>query len=226
MKVCIVGGGKIGYYLAKTLREHGHIPVIVEENKEACRRIADDFDMSVICGDGTRPEILKLALGQKEKCNALVAVTGRDENNLIICQLGKKVYKVKKTVARVNNPRNTEVLKTLGVDIVVSSTDNISRLIEREVETDAIRHLLSLDSGTTSLTQIEVPKTFMHNGKTLAQLPVPDNVVVISVTRKNEFVIPRGNTKIMIGDKVTVLARNEAFPLLAKEWSLLDENDG
>ncbi len=222
MKVCIVGGGKIGYYLAQTLTEHGHTPIIVEESKAACERIADDFDIPVICGDGTRPEVLKLALEHKEKCNALVAVTGQDENNLIICQLGKKVYKVKRTVARVNNPRNTEVLKTLGVDIVVSSTDNIARLIEREVETAAIRHLLSLDSGTTSLTQIEVPQSFMHNGKTLAQLPVPDNVVVISVTRKNDFKIPRGNTKIMIGDKVTVLAKNEAFPLLAKEWSLTD----
>ncbi len=224
MRVCIVGGGKIGYYLAKTLREHGHTPIIVEENKSACERIADDFDKFVVCGDGTRPEILSLVLNQKEKCHALVAVTGQDESNLIICQLGKQVYKVKRTVARVNNPKNTEVLKMLGVDIVVSSTDNIARLIEREVETAAIRHLLSLDSGTTSLTQIEVPKTFLHHGKTLAQLPVPDNVVVISVTRKTEFMIPRGNTKIMIGDKVTVLAKNDAFPMLAKEWSLHDSD--
>ncbi len=220
MRVCIVGGGKIGYYLAKTLREHGHTPVVIEEKEAACARIADDLDKAVIHGDGTRPEILNLALGQKEKCHALVAVTGRDENNLIICQLGKKVYKVKKTVARVSNPKNTEVLKNLGVDIVVSSTDNIARLIEREVETSAIRHLLSLDSGTTSLTQIVVPETFEHSGKTLAQLPVPDNVVIISVTRGNEFKIPRGNTKIFIGDKVTLLAKNEAFPDLAKEWSL------
>ncbi len=223
MRVCIVGGGKIGYYLAKTLREHGHTPIIVEEDKATCARIADDFDKYVVCGDGTRPEILSLVLNQKEKCHALVAVTGQDENNLIICQLGKQVYKVKKTVARVNNPKNTEVLKMLGVDIVVSSTDNIARLIEREVETAAIRHLLSLDSGTTSLTQIEVPSTFMHDGKTLAQLPVPDNVVIISVTRKNEFIIPRGHTTIMVGDKVTLLAQNDAFPKLAKEWSL---NDG
>ena len=220
MKVCIIGGGKLGYYLAKTLHEHGHTPMIIEEDAETCARIADELDTPVLHGDGTKPEILAAAdLG---KFQALVAVTGRDENNLIACQMAKQVYKMKKTVARVNNPKNASVLKTLGVDIAVSSTDNIARLIEREVETAAIRQLLSLAGGTTALTEINVPDTFGDDGKTLAQLPIPENVVVISVTRGDEFIIPRGSTKIMIGDKVMVLAKNDAFPALAKAWKLRD----
>ncbi|MEG2930741.1 MAG: TrkA family potassium uptake protein [Ruthenibacterium sp.] len=221
MRVCIIGGGKLGYYLAKTLHEHGHMPIVVEEDAAACARIADNLDMSVIHGDGTKPEIL--ALCELSKCQAMVAVTGRDENNLIACQLAKQVYKVRRTVARVNNPKNASVLKMLGVDIVVSSTDNIARLIEREVETAAIRQVLSLDGGVTSLTEIVVPSSFTDDGKTLAQLPVPENVVVISVTRGDEFFIPRGNTKIHIGDKVMVLAKNDAFPMLAKVWKLRDD---
>ncbi len=224
MKICIVGGGKIGYYLAKTMLEHGHIPVIIEDNFATCEHIADALDIRVIDGDGSRPEVLKTALDSKEPFHSFVAVTGKDETNLIACQIAKRVYKVKRTVARVNNPKNTSVLKKLGVDIVVSSTDNIARLIEREVEAAAMRHLLSLDGGTTSLSQIEIPQSFPYHDETLAELPVPGDVVVISVTRKGEFEIPRGNTKIMIGDKVTILAKNEAFSKLVKTWHLQEDS--
>ncbi|MEG1153691.1 MAG: TrkA family potassium uptake protein [Ruthenibacterium sp.] len=220
MRVCIVGGGKLGYYLAKTLREHGHVPVLVEENETTCAQIADSLEMTVIHGDGTKPEVLESV--QLEECQALVAVTGRDENNLVACQLAKQVFHVKKTVARVNNPKNASVLKMLGVDIAVSSTDNIARLIEREVETAAIRQLLSLAGGTTALTEISVPEKFIYSGQTLAQLTIPEDVVVISVTRGDEFIIPRGSTQICIGDKVLVLAKNDAFPVLAKAWKLRD----
>ena len=220
MRICVVGGGKLGYYLSKTLREHGHVPVIIEENETTCRQIADALDMPVIHGDGTKPEVLENA--DLSGCQALVAVTGRDENNLIACQLAKQVFHVKKTVARVNNPKNASVLKILGVDIAVSSTDNIARLIEREIETAAIRQLLSLAGGTSALTEISVPENFGYNGQTLAQLTIPQDVVVISVTRGDEFIIPRGNTKICIGDRVLVLAKNNAFPALAKAWKLRD----
>ena len=94
MRVCVVGGGKLGYYLSKTLREHGHIPVIIEDDENTCRQIADALDMSVIHGDGTKPEVLENA--ELSSCQALVAVTGRDENNLIACQLAKQVFHVKK----------------------------------------------------------------------------------------------------------------------------------
>ena len=221
MRVCIVGGGNLGYYLAKTLQEHGHTPIVIEQNERHCARIADDLDLAVIHGDGTRPTIL--AAAEVDKCQAFVAATGRDEDNLIACQLAKQVYKVKRTVARVSNPKNTAVLKALGVDIAVSSTDNIARLIEREVETAAIRQLLSLAGGTASLTEIIVPDSFGDDGKTLAQLTVPENVVVISVTRGDTLLIPRGTTKICVGDHVMVLAQNDAFPALARAWKLGDD---
>ena len=218
MRICIIGGGKLGYYLAKTLREHGHAPVIIEEDADKCRHIADGLDLAVIHGDGTKPEVLQSA--EVSACQAFLAVTGRDENNLIACQLAKQVFHVKKTVARVNNPKNASVLKMLGVDIAVSSTDNIARLIEREVETATIRQVLSLAGGTTALTEVTVPEHFAYHGQTLAQLTIPEDVIVISVTRGDEFMIPRGNTHICIDDKVLVLAKNDAFPKLAKLWKL------
>lgn len=220
MKVCIIGGGKIGYYLAKTLMEHGHAPTIIEEDPQLCRTIADSLDLTVICGSGTKPEVLStVALDQ---CGALVAVTGRDEDNLIACQLAKQVYHVKRTVARVNNPKNAAVLKKLGVDIAVSATDHLTQLIEREVETAAIQQLLSLAGGTVSLTEVTVPEHFEFAGKTLAELVIPDDVVVISVTRGGELNVPRGSTQILPGDRIMVLAKNTAFHALSAAWKLMD----
>ena len=120
MRVCIVGGGKVGYYLAKTLLEHGHTPVLIEDDPAMCRKVADSLDLTVVCGDGTFAEVQESA--DVAHCSAMVAVTGRDEDNLIVCQLAKQVFKVKRTVARVNNPKNAAVLKKLGVDIAVSAT--------------------------------------------------------------------------------------------------------
>ena len=135
MRVCIVGGGKVGYYLAKTLLEHGHTPVLIEDDPAMCRKVADSLDLTVVCGDGTFAEVQESA--DVAHCSAMVAVTGRDEDNLIVCQLAKQVFKVKRTVARVNNPKNAAVLKKLGVDIAVSATDNLTHLIEREVGHEA-----------------------------------------------------------------------------------------
>lgn len=220
MKVCIVGGGKVGYYLAKTLLEHGHTPTIIEEDPKLCRTIADSLDLTVYCGSGTALEVLDIA--DLHLCGALVAVTGRDEDNLVACQLAKQVYKVKRTVARVNNPKNAEVLKKLGVDIAVSATDNLTQLIEREVETVAIQQLLSLAGGTASLTEITISEKFIYAGQTLSELIIPPDVVVVSVTRSGELIVPCGTTQVFAGDRLVVLAKNTAFHSLTAMWKLMD----
>lgn len=218
MRVCIVGGGKVGYYLSKTLMEHGHEPVIIELDEQTCSHLAENLDFPVVHGDGTLVEILEIAM--VDSCQALVGVTGKDEANLIACQLAKKVFGVKKTIARVNNPKNTPVLKELGVDIAVSSTDNIARLIEREVETDAIHHLMSIAGGDASLTEVFLPDDFKYSGRTLAELEIPHDVVIVFLTRGQELIIPRGNTVLLGGDKVVCVAKNTAFHDLARLWDL------
>lgn len=219
MHICIVGGGKVGFYLAKTLLEHGHEPVVIEETENTCQRLANSLDIPVIHGDGTLVEILRMA--RLDQCKALIGVTGRDENNLIACQLAKRVFGVKKTVARVNNPKNAPVLKQLGVDIAVSSTDNIARLIEREVETDAIRQVLSVAGGEASLSEVLLPDNFRHENKSLAELSIPSDVVIIFITRGQELIIPRGNTTLHSGDRVMCVAKDTAFHDLISGWGLL-----
>ena len=218
MRVMIVGGGKVGYYMAKTLLDHGHQPIVIEKDRKLCSQVANDLDIPVTQGDGSPAEYL--AAAGCGRCQALVAVTGRDEVNLITCQIAKRVFHVEKTVARVNNPKNTEVLRRLGVDIAVSSTDNLARILEREVETAAIQQVLNLAGGTATVFEIQIPDRFKYNGKSLAQIPISESAVIIAITRSGELLIPRGSTQILNGDKVLCVARDTAIHELMQDWGL------
>ncbi len=218
MKVCVVGGGKIGFHLAKTLLVAGHEPIVIESDKALCKKIANSLEIKVIHGDGTNLDILSLA--NIDNTYGVIAVTGLDENNLVACQLAKIVFNAKRTIARVNNPKNKDVMKTLGVDIVVSTTDNIASILGREAETEQIRQVMSLDAGTTSLTEVIIPNNFPFAGLTLAAMPVPEDVVVVSIQRDEDMIVPRGTTTIEIDDKIMIIAKNTAFPTLTQLWKL------
>lgn len=206
MKVIVVGGGKIGFYLSKTLIEHGHYPKIIEIKKSVCENIANQLDISVISGDGSTIETLELA--GAANADALISVTGQDQNNLICCQLAKRIFHVPKTVSRVNNPKNAEVMKKLGVDIPISSTDSIARLLEREVDASMIRQLITLNRGEASINEINIPKHFKYEGMKLLEIPLPQECVVVSIVRDGSFIIPRGKTRIMSGDVVVIVSQN------------------
>ena len=214
MKVIVVGAGKVGYYLTKTLLEHGHTPIIIEPDQELCSRIADGLGVKVIHGDGSTIDCLEAA-GTAD-AQSLVTVTGSDEVNLIACQLAKKLFNIKKTVARVNNPKNLTVMRRLGVDIPICSTDSIARQLEREVDIAAIRQVMSLNQGTASISEITLPKVSELDGVRISDIWLPDECVIISITRDGELIIPRGKTCLAGGDTIMVLASNEEAHHLAK----------
>ena len=209
MKIVIVGGGTVGYYLAKALLEHSHEPTVIESRKEACARLANDLDIPVILGDGTTIESLQEA--GADKADALIAVSGRDEINLIACQLGRLEFHIRRTIAKANNPKNADVMRTLGVDIAVSSIDAITRLMEREVDMSTIKHLISLNQGEASIFAIVLPNDFKYSGKKLSDIRFPEQMVIVSVERSGELLIPRGNTLIFSGDKMLILAKDSAL---------------
>lgn len=209
MNVVIVGGGKVGYYLAQTLMDHGHKPFIIEQNKELCLHIANELDIPLINGDGTSPDVLEAA--KIQQADALIGVTGQDEANLIVCQLAKRRYHVPRTVARVNNPKNKEVMRQLGVDIPVCSTDSIARLLEREIDTAAIRELISLNQGEVSLSELQLPEDFKWAGSPLSAIQLPVESIVVSISRGDQLIIPRGNTTLEPGDRIIVICRNRVL---------------
>ena len=140
MKIIIMGGGKLGAHLAENMLDSKHTVRLIERDKNRCQRLANELDAEIICGDGT--ELESLFEADTDSADCFIAVTGRDQDNLVACQLAKKQFHVKKVIARVNNPRNSQAMRAFGADIAVSSTEVITSLIEQEVDV-AEMHLLA-----------------------------------------------------------------------------------
>lgn len=220
MKVTIVGGGKVGYYLVRTLIEHKHEPVVIETNRLVCEKIANEMDIPIICGDATRLEILENA--DTAHSDALISVTGSDETNLIVCQLAKKKFGVPKTVAKSNNPKNVAVMQALGIDNVINSTDSIASLIEREVDTSRIKQVLSLNKGEVTLFEVELPPDYLYDGKMLMDIKLPVLFNIVSITRKGCMIIPRGQSMLKSGDKLLVISETNAVRELKSALKIKD----
>lgn len=204
MKVVIVGGGKVGYYLSKAMLERGHNVKLVEIEKSVCERIADELDITVICGDGTSIEILELADTHDADC--FIAVSGNDEDNLIACQLAKGKFNVKKTVARSNNPKNIEIMVKLGIDIPVSSTGIITNLIEHEVSISGIKYIASIIEGQAEIYEIHLKENARCHNSEISSIKLPKTCSITAVTRKGKVIIPRGDTVLKGGDTIILLS--------------------
>ncbi|MCM1328742.1 MAG: TrkA family potassium uptake protein [Ruminococcus sp.] len=208
MKVTIVGGGKVGYYLVRTLIEHGHEPTVIETNRLVCEKIANEMDIPMICGDAARLDVLESA--DAAHSDAVVSVTGSDETNLIVCQLARKKFGVPKTAAKCNNPKNVAVMEALGIDHVINSTDSIASLIEREVDTSRIKQILSLNKGEVTLFEVELPPNYAYDGKMLMDVKLPVLFNIVSITRRGCIIIPRGQSMLKSGDKLLVISETNA----------------
>ncbi len=207
MNIVIAGGGKIGYYLAKTLMPYKHKVSIIEIKKELCEKIANELNVPVMHGDGTRLD--DLADSGIRAADIFIAVTGRDEENLIACQLAKKSFGVKRTIARVNNPKNIQVFETLGVDIAVSSTSIIADLIEQEVDYSGMKTLMKLETGKVVLSEIAIMETSPVAGRSLKEIEFPRDCILVSVIRGEEVIIPNGFTVLKSGDYVIAVSSRE-----------------
>ena len=195
MKVCIAGGGRVGRYLAQNLLANRHKVVIIEPVEAQCRMLADTLDISVICGNSISTDTLRTA--DVASCDAFVAVTGSDEDNLVACQIAKQEFGVNRTVARASNPKNRGLLHTLGVDTV--------------------------GGGTASLNEILLPADFQFAGKQVMEIPIPGDTILVSITRDTEFIIPHGNTVLLPWDRILCLTQDDSLHLLTEAWGLTDK---
>jgi trk system potassium uptake protein TrkA len=203
MKTIIIGGGKIGYNLFKTLRERGYEVTLIERNKETCIKIAEDFDTDVICGDGTSLEVLRDA--GIEDAEIIAAVTGTDEENLVICQIAKLSFNPKKTIARVNNPKNMIMFKNLGIDNTVCSTEVIANLIEFSFDKDDYRIVNTFERGAMILAELSICENNLWCSKQVKDLELPKECVIVSILRGENVIYPRGDSYILPGDKVLII---------------------
>lgn len=198
MNIVIAGGGNVGYYLAKTLQQYKHKIAVIERKKFLCEKIANELRIAVVNGDGTNIDHLTESL--VDKADTFIAVTGKDEDNLIACQLAKRNFGVRRTIARVNNPKNIDIFEKLGVDIALSSTSVIADLIEQEVDFMGMKTLMKLKGGKVALSEITITESSPVVNKSLKEISIPKDCVLISVIREDSVVIPKGDTVLLDGD--------------------------
>lgn len=216
MNVVIVGGGKVGYYLAKTLLEAGHEVSIIEKDEDKARQLAEDLGVLVINGDGTNQYDLSDAMC--DNADVVAAVTGKDEENLIVCQVAKKYFAPKRVIARVNNPKNERVFSLLGVDATVSSTSIIARMVEREAVLDKVKTLLEFGRQDMALVEVDLDESSGAVNRSVRELAseLPSDCVLVAVIRKDHAIFPRGDTVLKAGDMVIALAASREEENLKK----------
>jgi len=201
MYIVIAGGGRLGFLLAQKLKSDNHKICVIDESLSVCEHLAEEFqELLVIHGDASDPEILSEA--KTEKADVIVGATPSDEANIIICNLAKELFNVKRTVARVNNPKHLLLYKYMGVDVPVDSTSIIARIVEEEASFSDVMSLLSIKKGRLSIVRVDIPKTSPVINKKLKDLKLPPNSVLISVIRGTEIIIPSGLTEILVDDEI------------------------
>jgi len=202
MYIVVVGGGKVGYYLAKSLLEEENEVLVIEKDAHRCSLLTDELvGASILQGDGC--EVVYMAEAGMGRADVVIAVTGDDEDNLAVCQVAKHKFSVPRTIARINNPKNEHIFRKLGIDVTVSSTELILSQIEQVLPAQSLFHLLTLRSVGVSFIELEISPTSPALGRPIRDLGIPDDSVLPLVIRQGEkTIIPFGDTVLEAGDQV------------------------
>jgi trk system potassium uptake protein TrkA len=203
MYVVVAGGGKVGWNLARELKAKGNEVTLLESERDRYLTIEQELEHQVQYGDATELWVLERAGIQR--ADLVIAVTGDDEDNMLICQMAKEKYLCERIIARVNNPRNREWFELLGVQPVVSATDLILRLIEHEVPSYGLVHLLDLRDERLEIIEVEVAEGSPAASKRVADVDLPEGVLIISVLRDGGGFVPKADTIIEAGDSVMLV---------------------
>ena len=201
MYIIVAGGGKVGANVTRSLLAMGHEVTMIEQRPDRFARLEEEFGPVVLRGDATEISVLERA-GIARPPELLFAVTGDDEDNLIICQLAREGYRVPKVIARVNDPRNQEHFDLLDIDQTVCSTLNILGLVEHEVPEHGIVRLLDLRKENLEIVELQVDRDSPAAGKRVAGLHLPEGARVISVMRNGRSELALDSTVLRPGDQV------------------------
>jgi len=206
MYVIVVGGGKVGYHLASTLVAEQHEVLVIERDVtryEGLRRLLGDD--ACFLGDGS--ELHTLEMAGAARADALVAVSGKDETNLVICQIAQRYFHVPRVVSRVNNPKNEEIFSKLGITATISSTRIIYSLVVQEVETAEVTPVALLKRGNLALVEIALEASSPAVGVRVRDLALPDECVLVGIVQGEDVLVPHGNTTLRKNDVVLALVR-------------------
>lgn len=220
MYIIIGGGGDIGYYLTKGLLSHGHEVLLIEKGGSRYTSLSEELGTSVYRGDACEARTME-EVGAS-RADVMIAVTGDDEDNLVICQMAKKRFKVGRTIARVNNPKHTELFQKLGIDVTVSPTRTILSLIESELPSSRFVQLMMLKKAGLEIVELRVPTGSPMAGRLLREVNLPRTSNIALILRGQEYIFPAADTQILANDDIFALVSHEGEEELRRVFGAMD----
>lgn len=214
-KVLLVGGRSKAKSLATSLIKKGYQVTVINDTYEDCLKLAEIDKLTVINGDGTRPFVLEDA--SAGDADIAIALTSKDEDNLVICELCKKRFHVKKTVALLTDPKKTDFFYRMGIDSVVCAITAITGIIEQQAFVDKIATLVPIGEGRVGIAEVPIPGTAPAVGKKLWEINLPKQVIIGCILRGDTTMVPRGDTRILAGDMLVLISSDKQEMAAIKE---------
>jgi trk/ktr system potassium uptake protein len=214
MFVLVVGGGKVGYYLTKELIESGHEVVLMEKDRTRAAQIIDELGSIVVAQDGCEGKYLSQA--GSNRADIVAAVTGDDEDNLVICQMAKHHFDVPRTIARVNNPKNEDLFRHLGVDEIISPTRMVLGSIEQDIPVHELLHLAALENEL-EIIEAQLQGDSPAVGRTPDELAIPEGCSLFAVVRDGVATPLRSDTVLREGDKILAIGKADCEAVLHEQ---------
>ncbi len=207
MYIVVIGGGKVGYYLTKTLVNEGYEVLLIEKDPVKVQTWSERFGAVLLQGDGCEVAVLeKAGVG---RADVVVATTGHDEDNLVIAQLAQHHFNVPKIVARVNNPKNEEIFRRLGVTHTVSQTNIILSRIEEEIPNRPLIHLSTLRHADIAVVEVDLEGDSPVVDQDIRTVRFPPETVIAGIVRDDELLVASGGTRFAPGDRVVALTKKK-----------------
>lgn len=204
--VLLIGGRSKAKALAISLLKQGYRVTIINSNYEDCMKLAEINGLNVIHGDGTKPYILDEAGAQN--CDIAIALTSKDADNLVACQLCKRQFNVKKTVSLVGDPNKTAFFYQMGVDSVVCAVSALTGIIQQQAFIEEMSNIIPVGEGRVQIVETRILGESPIAGKKLWEITLPKDCIVGCILRGDSFLIPRGDTRILAGDTLVVITSN------------------
>lgn len=218
MNIVIIGAGSIGYYLTWSLvNTTNHKIKLIEKDQFRSIVVADKLNVPIINGDGSNIAILEKA--EIKNADILVALTGKDEDNFICCQLAKNKFKTKTTIAKANNPKNVEIIKSMAADIVISSAGMLADIITKQVNAIDYHFITHFTLEDTAIVEFVVRKNNNIQNKKISEIAWPKDTLVIAISRDKKSIVPSGQTVLEVGDDIILSTKKQNKKYLKKLFS-------
>ncbi len=214
-RIFLIGGFQKTKFLAKSLLKKGYHVTAINKDTEKCVAMAEIENLTVFNGDGTKPFVLEDA--DAYNADIAIALTEYDADNLVICELCKKKFHIKKTVALISDPKKTEFFYRMGIDSVVCAITAVANIIEQQTFLDEMATLVPIGEGRVSIAQIPIATTAPAVGKKLWEINLPKGVIVGCVLRGEQSIVPQGDTRILTGDVLVLISSNKQQMAAIKE---------